>query len=197
MPTKTWAVGEEVLAADFNAMVQRQIVATFPNAAARTAEITTPTAGMVSYLADTKALQVYDGAAWQTVRGLGSTGLAYSERTVPTGAVGSVAAEIVDLRIPFTTPGGRRIRVAAGGTFQQNGAPATAHLFINEDAPGVASVDQYADPPGAFIGLYASRILTPAAGTHSYSVWISTDGGTIAGMGGTNRPIWLSVEDMG
>jgi hypothetical protein len=63
MPTKVWAVGEEVLAADFNAMVQRQVVATFPNAAARTAAIGAPTPGMASYLSDTGRLEVYTDKA--------------------------------------------------------------------------------------------------------------------------------------
>lgn len=59
MAFKTWAVGEEVLAADFNSYVQRQTVAVFPNAAARTAAITAPTPGMVSYLSDVGRLEVY------------------------------------------------------------------------------------------------------------------------------------------
>jgi len=63
MPTKTWVVGEEVLAADFNTMVQRQVVATFPNAAGRTAAIPSPTPGMVSYLTDTGRLEQYTDKA--------------------------------------------------------------------------------------------------------------------------------------
>lgn len=37
MPTKIWAVGEELLAADMNTMVQQQVVSTFPTVAARDA----------------------------------------------------------------------------------------------------------------------------------------------------------------
>lgn len=59
MPTKTWVVGEEVLAADFNAMVQKQVVATFANAAARDAALPAPTPGMVCYLNDTGKLYLY------------------------------------------------------------------------------------------------------------------------------------------
>jgi hypothetical protein len=169
---------------------------TFPNAAARSLAGPAPTAGKVSYLTDTKLLQVYDGA-WQTVTGVGSTGLAYNERLVATGGVGSAPAEITDLRTPFTTPGGHRVRLSGGGQFQQQGAAATMHLYLNEDGIGVAAVDQYADPAGAFMGLFASRIIVPAAGTHQYSLWISTDGGTIIGAASANRPIWISVEDLG
>jgi hypothetical protein len=63
VPTKTWVVGEEVLAADFNAMVQKQVVATFANAAARTAAIPAPTPGMLSYLNDTGKVEQYTDKA--------------------------------------------------------------------------------------------------------------------------------------
>lgn len=63
MPTKTWVVGEEVLAADFNTMIQRQVVAVFANAAARTAAIAAPIPGMVSYLTDTGRLEQYSDKA--------------------------------------------------------------------------------------------------------------------------------------
>lgn len=70
MPYKTWVVGEEVLAADFNAFVQKQVVATFPNAAARDAAIPAPNPGMKAWLDDVALEQVYDGAKWavSTVR---------------------------------------------------------------------------------------------------------------------------------
>lgn len=63
MGFKIWAVGEEVLAADFNDYVQEQVVATFPNAAARTAAIPAPLPGMLSYLADVGRLEQYTDKA--------------------------------------------------------------------------------------------------------------------------------------
>src|SRR5262245_53980923 len=67
MPFKTWAVGEEVLAADFNSYVQRQVVAAFPNAAARTAALASPTKGMLTWLDDVARYEKWDGAAWQPI----------------------------------------------------------------------------------------------------------------------------------
>lgn len=67
MPTKTWAVGEEVLAEDFQAYLQNQVVTPFPTAADRNTAWPTPLAGQTAWLADLKVLTVYDGAAWQTV----------------------------------------------------------------------------------------------------------------------------------
>jgi hypothetical protein len=65
MPTKTWVVGEEVLAADWNTYVQEQVVATFANAAARTTAIAAPKPGMLTWLIDVKRLELYDGTAWR------------------------------------------------------------------------------------------------------------------------------------
>lgn len=59
MPTKTWVVGEEVLAADFNTYVQRQVVPTFANTAARNTALPSPTPGMLCYVTDLGWLQEY------------------------------------------------------------------------------------------------------------------------------------------
>lgn len=52
-------MGEEVLAADFNTFVQDQVVATFPNAAARSTALPSPKIGQLSYLTDVKRLEEY------------------------------------------------------------------------------------------------------------------------------------------
>lgn len=67
MPHKIWAVGEEVLAADFQSYVQNQVVAVFADAAARTAGIAAPATGQLSWLLDLKRLDAWDGAAWVPV----------------------------------------------------------------------------------------------------------------------------------
>lgn len=66
MPQKTWLVGEEVLAVDFNGYLQQQVVAVFPNAAARTTQWPTPPNGAMSVLTDTnpRTLWTFDGTAW-------------------------------------------------------------------------------------------------------------------------------------
>lgn len=59
MPTKVWAEGEEVLAADFNPMVQEQVIPTFANASARDAAMPTPHIGQHCYLNDQRVLLQY------------------------------------------------------------------------------------------------------------------------------------------
>jgi hypothetical protein len=69
MPTKVWVAGEEVLATQFNQYVQEQVIATFPNAAARTAAIPAPKDGMHTWLIDVERLEVFDGESWRPTSG--------------------------------------------------------------------------------------------------------------------------------
>jgi hypothetical protein len=65
MPYKVWAVGEEVLAADFNDYMQEQVIAVFPTTAARDAAILAPNEGQQCYVAASKSMHVWDGTAWK------------------------------------------------------------------------------------------------------------------------------------
>lgn len=69
MPRKQWAAYEKVTAADVNANLSDQSVMRFANSTARSTAIPSPTEGMVSWLDDVNALQVYDGSAWVAVIG--------------------------------------------------------------------------------------------------------------------------------
>jgi hypothetical protein len=60
---KTFATGDVLTAADTNGYLM-QGVWTFANAAARTAAVTSPQEGNVSFLKDTNSLEIYDGASW-------------------------------------------------------------------------------------------------------------------------------------
>jgi hypothetical protein len=64
---KQWQVAEVVDADDFQTYLQNQVVQVYDNATARTTALgTAVAAGMMSYLIDTGALQVY-GTAWADV----------------------------------------------------------------------------------------------------------------------------------
>ena len=60
---KTFVTGDVLTAADANGYLM-QGVWVFANAAARTAAVTSPQEGNASFLKDTNALEIYDGAAW-------------------------------------------------------------------------------------------------------------------------------------
>jgi len=69
MPQKTWVVGEEVLAADFNTYVQNQVVPRFATVAARDAAwpAATAGAGAVSVTTDTSSVWVSTGTVWAAI----------------------------------------------------------------------------------------------------------------------------------
>lgn len=64
---RTFAAGEVLTASNVMGYLQDQAVMTFAGTAARGSAIGTATEGMVSYLADTDLVQVYDGSAWKQV----------------------------------------------------------------------------------------------------------------------------------
>jgi hypothetical protein len=69
---KTFATGDVLTAADTNGYLMQGVWA-FANAAARTAAVTSPQEGNMSYLKDTDSVQYYSGSAWVSVGG--SSGL--------------------------------------------------------------------------------------------------------------------------
>lgn len=63
---KVWSAGDVLAAAEVNTYLMQQSVMVFAGTAARSSALGTPSAGMMSYLTDTKTLQVY-GTAWADV----------------------------------------------------------------------------------------------------------------------------------
>lgn len=61
---RTFIAGEVLTAAQVNDYLMDQSVMRFSGSAARAASITVPTEGMVTYLDDSNAIEVYNGAAW-------------------------------------------------------------------------------------------------------------------------------------
>lgn len=65
---RDWAVGEVVTEPDFQTYIQNQVVQVYAGTASRGTTLGTSVAeGMVSYLQDTNAVEVYDGSAWVSI----------------------------------------------------------------------------------------------------------------------------------
>ena len=65
---KAWQIAEVVEASDFQNYVQDQVVQVYTNSAARGSALgTAVSAGMISYLSASTALEYYDGSAWAAV----------------------------------------------------------------------------------------------------------------------------------
>lgn len=61
---KDFQAGAVLTAADVDGYLMAQSVMTFANATARTAAVTSPQEGNLSFLKDTNSFEIYDGAAW-------------------------------------------------------------------------------------------------------------------------------------
>jgi hypothetical protein len=180
VPFKTWVVGEEVLAADFNAYVQKQVVATFPNAAARTAAIPSPSAGMVTFLTDTNQMQYWTGSAWA-----GTSSVLWS--VVTAGEQPGISTTLTDISgltsPPISIPANRNIEVVVDVPFNKvNPGDAAGWIQLNVDVSGqpASGMDRYEDclAPG-FITMHASRIITVPAGSYTFTARAKTVAGYV------------------
>lgn len=69
MAYKVFTNGSPLPASDLNTYLMNQSVMVFANSTARSAALTSPTEGMVTYLEDTNAIEVYTGSGWVGVGG--------------------------------------------------------------------------------------------------------------------------------
>jgi hypothetical protein len=87
MAFKVFTNGSTLQASEVNDNLMRQAVSTFSNAAARTAAITAPSEGMLTYLEDVNRYESFNGTSWGSAFGL--------QQIVPTsiarGASGSAS----------------------------------------------------------------------------------------------------------
>lgn len=175
MPTKTWAVGEEALAADMNTYVQQQVVPTFPNAAARDTAMPAPLEGQLSVLLDSVALSIRRGGAWTSVPPAYATAAAL-QAALPNALIGSRAL-CTDTFRPYTK------RAAGGAGWQPDYQAGVAALTTNASGfPPVVAHDLGRAPVAVLItaqdsgaNLYGVTIM--AANNFQPLVRVSSTGG--------------------
>lgn len=89
---KVWSAGQVLTASDMNSTVD-QTVMVFATSAARTTAIPSPTAGMVTFIANTAQVQYYSGSAWL---GVGDDGInVYADEAARDAAIPSPTAGLV------------------------------------------------------------------------------------------------------
>lgn len=73
MAYKTFVNGYALTASELNAYLMNQTVMVFADSTARSAALTAPTAGMVTYLTTTSAIEYYTGSTWSALTGAGTS----------------------------------------------------------------------------------------------------------------------------
>lgn len=155
---KQWQIAEEVLADEFQSYVQDQVVQVYADSTARgTALGTAVSAGMMSYLTSSTALQFYNGASWQNVSQIGDI----TAVTAGTGLTGGGTSGDVTLNVNYAAVGSA---VLASPTVTGTATIAAASVTGNLSVTG----DIY-DPNWT-----ASRVLTTSAGTVAVTNAVTT-----------------------
>jgi len=116
---KLFNTGDVLTAAQVNTYLQEQAVMVFASAAARTTALASVLAeGMVSYLKDTDATEVYNGSAWVSIGSSGDiTGVTTGTDSGLTGGVTSGTANL-KLKLEFDAETGTTYTLVAGNLNQ-------------------------------------------------------------------------------
>ena len=91
---KVFTNGSTLQASELNENLMQQSIAVFSNAAARTAAITSPLEGQVTFLEDQNILSIYDGSVWKT--SLAPTGSVLQVVTATTTTQTATTATLVN-----------------------------------------------------------------------------------------------------
>jgi hypothetical protein len=112
---KLFNTGDVLTAAQVNSYLQEQVVMVFADATARTTALSGVLAeGMVSYLKDTNAIEVYDGSAWVSIGSSGDiTGITTGTDSGLTGGVTSGTADL-KLQLQFNAQTGTTYTLVVG-----------------------------------------------------------------------------------
>jgi hypothetical protein len=186
MPRKIFVAGEILTAADLQANAVDQSVMVFDDAAARTTAIPSPIEGMVTYLKDTDAVEVFKGAAFAPVGG----GFTDSETITATDAswpVPTLASPIVKVTaIGGGGAGGRTSSTNgnAGGTTTFNAGGAGTVTA----AGGVGGLQGRTNDVAGVDGTVGF-----AAGNHGGGSSTASEGGGKNGHGGVITVAYLNL----
>ncbi len=146
---KDWTVGEVVTEPDFQTYVQNQVVQVYAGTASRGTTLGTAVVeGMVSYLQDTNAVEVYDGSAWVSVATGDITAVTAGTGLTGGGTSGSVTlnANYAAIGSGITIASSQVTDIATNYVARTNGAVTTAavgsavvrNISLGTVAPGTA-----------------------------------------------------------
>ena len=199
---KTWAALEEVTAANMNSFVRDQTIQVFTNASARSAAITSPTRGLVSFLTDSGALEVYYGATTGWARPWNQPwGSMVAPASITTSQTFSATGATDMTSLTFNYTANRRYRLNFSGIFDSpSGSPVIGSLrvFDGFTAWGQAntSLATAADQATVNLTAYASYA-TSGSVTFKIQGYVNVAAKQFRTIASPTAPVVFSVEDVG
>lgn len=159
---KSWAANEVVQATDFQNYVQDQVVQVYTNSGARGSALgTAVSAGMLSYLSASTALEYYNGSAWVSVSNPGDITAVTAGTGLSGGGTSGDVTLNVNLASIFASPNITGTATIAAGSV-------TGNLVVGGDL---------SDPNWT-----ASRVLTTSGSTAVTSTITTTELGYLSGV---------------
>lgn len=183
---KLFNTGDVLLASEVNTYLMQQTVMVFADSAARTTALSGVLAeGMISYLADTNATEVYNGSAWVSVSGTGDI------TAVTTGAnsglAGGATSGAADIKINFASKGQLAVGTGSGTTdFLTVGTNGYTLVADSAQTTGV----KWAVDPVADVVTTAGDILYATAADTLTRLGIGTAGQVLKVNSGATAPEW-------
>jgi len=188
---KTFTTGEVLTAADTNGYLM-QGVNVFADAAARTAAITSPQEGQMSYLKDTNSTEYYSGSAWTAVAGAtgGMTLLSTTTLSGTTTTVSGINQTYTNLHIII-------VNATAGATYLPRFLPNGTNGLGGVISVGKAGVDGSTaiDASLATVNWAATSANGSTVVINNYAS--TTQYKTVVAYGGSNASSNCSFSNMG
>lgn len=163
---KLWQIGEVVEAVDFQNYVQDQVVQVYANSTARSSALgTAVTAGMLSYLTASSAIEVYNGTAWASISNPGDI----TAVTAGTGLSGGGVSGDITLNVNYAAVASAVLASPnMTGTATMAAGSVTGNLVVSGDL---------SDPNWT-----AARVLTTSGSTAVTSTVTTTELGFLSGV---------------
>lgn len=163
---KDWSIGEIVTADDFQSYVQNQVVQVYAGTAARSTALGTAVIeGMLSYLADSNTIQVYNGTAWASISNPGDI----TAVTAGTGLTGGGTSGDVTLNVSYTA--------VASAVLASPNITGTATIAAGSVTGNLVVGGDLSDPNWT-----AARVLTTSGSTAVTSTVTTTELGFLSGV---------------
>jgi hypothetical protein len=179
---KTFAVGEILSAANVNGYLMQGVLV-FADAAARTAAITSPQEGQMSFLKDTNSTQYYSGSAWVAIGGAATPQTLSVQSNTQQTTTTSTYADITGHTLTITpASASSKFLIISTNTLFPSGAAADGGIRFLRGATNIfTSVPLIGatNAGGSFASVYLDSPATTSATTYQVQFNRLTGSGTV------------------